>query len=74
MGTFVERSMDAFEFQSVLHLNDWLFLVLACLLDGYVYVYLAVGTWMSCICYFDVFGLVNMLGAWVVSCIAFGRN
>ena len=40
--------------------------MLAYLLDGYVYVYLAVGAWMNSICYFDVFGLVNVIDACIV--------
>ena len=39
---------------------------IAWLLDGYEYVSLAVGAWVICICYFDVFGEVNMSNACVV--------
>ena len=50
MKTSVENIMDAFEFQIyILLLDGWLFLVLACFLDGYVC--LAVGALMIYICY-----------------------
>ena len=45
----------------MLRLDGLLFLVLACLSDGYVYVCLAVGVCKICIRYFDVFGLVNLI-------------
>ena len=45
------------------HLLTWIIrLLLACCLDGYVYV----SAWMICICYFDVFELVSMIDACVV--------
>ena len=51
----------------MLLVSGWLLLVLACLLDGYVYVCLAVGVWLICkLCYFGVFGLVNMINGCVV--------
>ena len=37
-----------------------------CLLDGYVYVFLALGECMIYICYFNVFGLVNMIKAYAL--------
>ena len=51
-------------------------LVVSCvgLSFGWICICLAVGAWMICICYFDVFVLVNMIEACVVWCIAFVRS
>ena len=37
-----------------------------CVCDLHLLCCLAVDAWVVCICYFDVFGLVNMIGACVV--------
>ena len=56
----MEGGLDAFAFLKVLLLDRWLFLFFIRVCVG-----IAVDTWMICI-YFDVFGLMNLVDAWVV--------
>ena len=64
--TFVESIINAFEFQIPCSWTVGYFLCLACILDGYVYICLAVGAWIICIRYFDVLGFINIIDACVV--------
>ena len=53
--------MDAFEFQICCLWMVGCFLCwLVFWMDMCMYVCLAVGAWMICICYFDVFGLMHV--------------